>query len=431
MNKSQLKIKWGKYADTDKLVDDIMCLLTRYNHRNSEHGVCCVLDKFFTNKEPLINILQKSKYYAGDLRIVLDEQLERRGNKYEIDNCVYNFPSVVNAAEHIKKKTDANNKTMGDYFRIGKHKVSLTDLEDKTFIASMSDRTKALSTFDYDGYTMESVEQYDKFVSSLHKLRSVTDSTISEYTAEYLKEYKIASGTKTSRAFNKICHHFAVDKLPLYNKEFAKYADMVSGLKRDVKFFISVNPLDYLTMSFGVNWGSCHSIDKTNIRRSEYNYSGGYCGGTISYMLDSTSIITYVHNTMPENYETGKVYRNMFHLGGDGVLLQSRIYPQGNDGCTDLYGEFRAIMQKELTAILGLSSNHWIKRNSVGNINSYGVHYRDYNYNNSCNMSYPAERPQCKTQTMSIGKIGICFYCGESLEGVGSSYLAHSHCTII
>ena len=104
MNKSQLKIKWGKYADTDKLVDDIMCLLTRYNHRNSEHGVCCVLDKFFTNKEPLINILQKSKYYMGDLRIVLDEQLERRGNKYEIDNCVYKFPSVVNAAEYIKKK---------------------------------------------------------------------------------------------------------------------------------------------------------------------------------------------------------------------------------------------------------------------------------------------------------------------------------------
>lgn len=431
MNKNELKTKWGKYIDTDKLVDDMMCLLTRYSHRNSEHGVCCVLDVFFTNNESFINLLQKSKYYVGDLRIVLDEQLERRANRTEVNDCVCKFPSVVKAVDCIKKKTDANNKTMGDYFKVGKHKVSLDDLEDSSFIASLSDRAKALSAFDYDGYTLESVERYDKFISSLYTLRGVTSSTIPQDTADCLKEYKIASGTKTSRAFNKICHHYAVDKAPLYNKEFSKYADMVSGLKRDVKFFISLNPLDYLTMSFGVNWGSCHSIDKYNVRRSEYNYSGGYCGGTMSYMLDSTSIVTYVHNSMPENCETGKVYRNMFHLGGDGILLQSRIYPQGNDGCTDLYGEFRAIMQKVLTEILGLDSNQWTKRSSVSNVNSLGVHYRDYNHNNSCNMSYPTERPQCKTQSISVGDAGICFYCGQSIEGMGSSHLAHSHCTII
>ena len=320
---------------------------------------------------------------------------------------------------------------MADYFRIGKYKVSLADLEDEAFLSSASNRAGALSAFESDGYTSESTAKYSEFVAALRKLRSVTDSTISEYIAGELKEYKVAIGTKTSRVFNKICHHYAVDQSPLYNKEFAKYADMVSGLKRGVKFFISVNPLDYLTMSFGVNWGSCHTIDRYNVRRAENSYGGQYCGGTMSYMLDTTSIITYVHNEMPESHETGKVYRNMFHLGGDGVLLQSRIYPQGNDGCTDLYKEFRFIMQKELTAILGLNDNQWTKRSSVNNIDSHGVHYRDYNYNSSCNISYPTERPQCKNQVMTVGSDRICFYCGESLEGTSSNCLSHVHCSII
>ena len=63
MNKSELKTMWGKYVDTDKLVDDIMTLLTTYNHRNSEHGVCTMLHTFFTNKEPLIQKFISSLLY--------------------------------------------------------------------------------------------------------------------------------------------------------------------------------------------------------------------------------------------------------------------------------------------------------------------------------------------------------------------------------
>jgi hypothetical protein len=430
MNKADIKNKWGQYIDTDKLVDDMMCLLTKYNHRNSEHGVCCVLDKFFTNKEPLINLLQKSESYAGDLRIVLDEQLERHNSQYEVRNCVDTFATRVQAYSCVKKKTDASNKKMEDYFRVGKHKVELSDLNDEAFIASCSQRSSALSAFDNEGYTRESTENYSKFLAAMRRFRDVTSSIIPDENLEYLKEYKVNSGTKTSRAFNKVCHHFEVDKAPQYNKEFAKYADMVSGLKRQIKFFISVNPLDYLTMSFGVNWASCHTIDKMNVRHMDNSYSGQYCGGTMSYMLDSTSIVTYVHNEMPEDYEAGKVYRNMFHFGGEGVLLQSRIYPQGNDGCTDLYREFRYIMQREFTKLLGLAANKWTKRNSVNNIYSSGVHYRDYEHNSSCNISYPSERSQCQHQTMAVGHNGLCFYCGQERDGYNAGTLAHSYCNI-
>lgn len=429
MNKNDIKTKWGQYTDTDKLVDDMMSLLTKYNHRNTEHGICRILDKFFTNKESIINLMQKSENYTGDLRIVLDEELERRCDSNDIYACVNAFPSKIKASECIKQKTDSHGKTMGDYLKIGKQKISIDDLENEELTSALSVRSDALATFTNDGYTIASTEEYSRFTSAIDIFKYITSSTILER-GEHLAEYKITNGMKTSRAFNKVCHHFKADKAPMYNKEFAKYADMVSGLKRKIKFFISVNPLDYLTMSFGVNWASCHTIDKYNRRNMPNNYSGAYCGGTMSYMLDSTSVITYVHNEMPENYETGKVYRNMFHLGGDGVLLQGRVYPQGNDGCTDLYKEFRFIMQKELTKMLGLDKNKWIKRGSVNRVESIGVHYRDYNSFSDCNISYPTERPLCQYQTITVGSEGICPYCGESADNLGASYLSHSCCSV-
>ena len=430
MNKNDIKEKWGQYIDTDKLVDDMMALLTKYDHRNTEHGVCRVLDAFFETKEPLIKLLQKSEHYAGDLRIVLDEELERRSSSTDVLQFMRGFSSAVNAEGIIKKKTDANNKTIDDYIKIGRQKITADDLDNAEFISVMQTRASDLSAFTNDGFTVASVDRYREFTYAIDPFYRITASAIPNDIAEFLGHYKVHKGTKTSRAFNAVCRYFAVDKAPAYNKQFAMYADMVSGLKRHIKFFISVNPLDYLTMSFGVNWASCHTIDKLNVRRMSNSYSGMYCGGTMSYMLDPTSIVTYVHNEMPESYEDGKVYRNMFHLGGEGVLLQGRVYPQGNDGCTDLYKEFRSIMQKELASLLGLENNKWTRRSSIQNVVSSGVHYRDYNNYTDCNISYPSERPQCSEQIICVGSERICFYCGESAESIDSGCLAHHYCNI-
>ena len=86
MNKRELSTKWSKYCDTDKLVDDAMALLTEYNHRNTEEGVCAMLDKYFTNKEPLIKMFMTSKNYIGDMRIAVEREFLRGVNNSEINN---------------------------------------------------------------------------------------------------------------------------------------------------------------------------------------------------------------------------------------------------------------------------------------------------------------------------------------------------------
>ena len=87
MNKADLKKKWSKYCDTDQLVDDMRNLLNNYNHRNSIHGVCTLLDTYFEQKAPMIEMFMKSKHYIGNMRISLEKEFERQLNS----NAIYNF----------------------------------------------------------------------------------------------------------------------------------------------------------------------------------------------------------------------------------------------------------------------------------------------------------------------------------------------------
>ena len=432
-SKATLKEAWGKYCDTDKLVDDVMALLSKYKHRNSEYGVCVMLNEYFTNKKDLIELLSKSKHYMGDMRIVLDIELARDNNEADIYDFCTKFSNKVNAESVILKYADEDGKKLGDYLRTGIQSVKARDLARPKTMALLNAASEKQARFTSNGATVSSAEELSEFNQSLGKFARATTPLINANITSTLPEkYNIHSEMKTSRAFNRMCSFYGVDKAPKYNKLFAQYADMVSGLKRKLKFFISVNPIDYLTMSFGINWASCHTIDKTNQRHMENNYSGMYCAGTVSYMLDSTSIITFVHNHIPTDWEDGKIYRCMFHYGND-VLVQGRVYPQGNDGNTDLYKAFRSYVQNELTPLLGLTDTTWVKKPDgevSSNVNSIGRHYRDYTNFSHCNVSYPRERSYNKNNIISIGHRNICTFCGEEFDG-GSGAISHSRCCII
>lgn len=435
MNKADLKQRWGQYCDTDKLVDDIMYLLTKYQHRNSEHGVCKMLDVYFTNKSPLIELLKKSEHYVGDMRVVVDLELEREIDRNEVYYFCVSFPQDVESSAAILKTTDVNGKKRADYLATGTKSLNAKDLANADVVNNLCKNNANRDQFDAEGYLKESVKAANRFSRAIcNRFAEIHKAVLSSYDCDSLQDnvdYKLAPGMKTSRAFNRVCAYYGVDKLPKYNKLFAQYADLVAEGKRKLKFFISVNPLDYLTMSFGKSWSSCHTIDKFNKRGMPNDYNGMYCGGTMSYMLDGSSIITYVHTRMPETFEDGKLYRNMFHFENN-MLIQSRVYPQSNDGATDLYQIFRQIVQKELSQMLGLESNVWIKKTkgAGSSTDSTGVHYQDYVHFSSCNASYPKEKPECANNIVHIGHHRVCPYCGEEFEGGSSGRLTHSACIL-
>lgn len=431
LTKADIKEAWGQYCDTDKLVDDVMALLTKYGHRNTEHGVCTMLNEYFTNKKDLIELFQKSANYIGDMRIMIDIELERENNADDIYSFCENFYNNVGASKLILKYEDEYGKKIDDYIRTGIKCITAKDLMKPEVVAKLKNVTDARNKFADDKATLASHAIENECYSAMRKFKMFRLSTIDKEFSESMDEkYKVREGMKTSRAFNRVCGFYGIDKLPNYNKLFAKYADMVSGLKRKLKFFISVNPIDYLTMSFGVNWASCHTIDKGNRRGMDNAYSGMYCGGTVSYMLDSTSIVTFVHNHVPTDWEDGKIYRCMFHYGKD-ILVQGRVYPQGNDGRTDLYKVFRNYVQDELAPIIGLTDTVWRKKEDgdvSGNVDSYGVHYRDYTNFENCNVSYPRERSESRDNVINIGHSGICANCGKPITENGR--ISHGSCLI-
>jgi hypothetical protein len=431
MNKRELGAKWSKYCNTDKLVDDAVALLREYGHRTTEKGVCAMLDTYFTNKEPLIKMFMTSKNYIGDMRIAVEREFFRAINSPELRTFFSNISAKLYLNEFLRDKNE-DGQTIFDCLRTGKSSIDIGELPSD---AKQAVKIAAMRKFDYDTFkTNASHNELGEFNQHIDFFRNMTSATLTRnYQWSASKGTPLLrKGTKTSRAFNTVCAYYGIDKLHPeekvvngvtktvypYNKVFAEYSDLVSDLVRKMQFIISLNPLDYLTMSNGVNWISCH-----NIR------SGGCMGGTMSYMLDNVSIITFVVEKLGEDiHKIPKVYRQMYHYENN-LFMQSRLYPQGNDGATNLYDKFRDYVIDEFSEMLGVEgewrflvgSNYCTKHAISANGSK---HYPDYMYNRSAGIFYPVNNePRIRNHVMTIGYTPICVNCGKPLSEHGR--LAH------
>ena len=253
-----------------------------------------------------------------------------------------------------------------------------------------------------------------------YNLECYAEKTLSEYTACFLNtvvpSLKVRAGQKTSRAINKLCCYLGFDKVDGYNREFAKYADSLNPLSIKRHTVLSINPLDYLTMSFGNSWASCHTIDKSNKRGMPNSYSGCYSSGTISYMLDPSSMVLYTVDTSYEGneyWDQPKINRQMFHWGEE-KLVQGRLYPQDNDGDDSSYAPYRNIVQDIMSTIFGFP-NLWTLKKGTSEaskyIESYGTNYPDYYHFENCSIS--RIKGSENENRFTVGVRPICIDCGD------------------
>ena len=227
------------------------------------------------------------------------------------------------------------------------------------------------------------------------------------------------TGQKANRVVNKIMKYLGYDKHPDYNREYAKYADAMSPMTIKRHTILSINPIDYLTMSFGNSWASCHTIDKTNKRGMPNTYEGQYSSGTMSYMLDGTSMVFYTVDAKydgDEYYNEPKVHRQMFHFQTP-CLIQGRLYPQDNDyKDNDFYKQYRNLVQKIMSEIYEVPNLWSIQRRTseaLEHVISHGTHYQDYVYYDNCTISTLKSGEDSTHFTVVIGHKPICVYCGK------------------
>lgn len=191
---------------------------------------------------------------------------------------------------------------------------------------------------------------------------------------------------------------------------------------------ISVNPIDYWTMSFGHNWASCHTIDTNNNRGAEHSYHGEYCAGTTSYLYDPSSVIFYTVDAEYDGNEfelQDKMQRCVFALQHD-KMYQGRVYPDGRDGGDQGYAaQFRAIMQKVVADCLEVN-NLWVVKKGTApccdNIYHLGGYaYADWSSCDDSSMSFLKINDIINEENrININAIGRCISCGSELDAHNS-----------
>ena len=217
------------------------------------------------------------------------------------------------------------------------------------------DRETGIGDIKFDALVGDAPFQFKHTVGLINEMyglaasQYIPDDYNLEYINQFNEDWRFRPGMKTTKAIGQICKTYGWDKLPDYNKEYAKFCDALSPIKVTRHTCLSVNPVDYLLMSHGNSWKSCHYIGDSP------HQAGCYSSGTISYMLDEHSMIFYTVGADFDdiNIETEpKIQRQVFGYN-DFQITQSRLYPQSNDyGAKDIYTEIRNIVQKVIADCL-------------------------------------------------------------------------------
>lgn len=230
-------------------------------------------------------------------------------------------------------------------------------------------------------------------------------------------KFSLNVGAKFSRVMNAVLRavieqgHIAC---PDYEKWFAAFSDAVKTKPEKLKFVLSIHPADYMRMSFGNSWESCHKLGR-----------GCYQAGTLSYMLDTCSMVGFVvkPECKDEYWKEGKIFRQMFMYNG-AEMLKSRLYPDysTNDA---IYGTAFADC---VAKILDIPSD-WKKVNTTLTTMAQGkgsVAYPDFtfSYYNTWSLVNPIYLTDDAfiVKTTPIGEPPMCPKCGREHKSRNTCY---------
>ena len=444
-------------------------LLEEYNYPYSDHGLQVLFSTYAENKKKLIGLFSKHPNWNPErLYISFSADLHR---SCDMESAKVFFDWILK--ENAKKASENNVKyeghTYDEWYDIwwndkrnknGEHAIECMRKIDKENIKYTDYYYHAYITYFLTPEMNDEIVVFEDFIKYTEKrvyTSSVLTNTEEFNDAEYINNLfsflkkengnpvlRVQNGQKWSRVVNKVCTIYGYNKIvdmqtsewytdgvyhsrtqdKGYNYQFAAFADSINPFTITRHTVLSLNPIDYWTMSFGTNWASCHTIDKENMRHSSNNYSGCYSSGTESYMLDESSFIMYT--VTPDFDETrglenaDKERRCVFFYGED-KLIQSRVYPDGRDGGdASIAGDFRSIAQKVIAECLNAPNLWMLERKTAGHYidTVHGsTHYTDYNHYSDNTVSFLKRSENDNEKNVKMIPVGhepICPNCGNS-----------------
>ncbi len=394
-------------TEMESLIDEGTELLGKYFPDNevTRNGMETIFREYFRNKGWLINAFQKMPGYNGKYQVVISGANYNR--PIDREKAAVALSKIASWAYHHDTKTER-------YFCYRALKSILAFISENENPTVIDDElANAINYFAKDNSINVPVREGMKITKIIDKIAKVGD----------LKEWVELHEEHWMDAVNGIPHSITKDYG--WNKQRAEFGDSMSPIVSKVTAVLSCNPIDYWTMSFGEKWASCHTIDKLNLRGHQgrggnQTYTGAYCGGTESYMLDTSSfMLYYISDSYSGNYPEleDKKKRCMFYIGED-KIVQSRVYPDGRDGGeASIAKDMRTLVQKLFADAYNVT-NMWSLSKGTYEcgevITSEGPHYRDYNCYEDCNVSYLKRFGDWKNKWMIyVGHDPICPNCGR------------------
>jgi hypothetical protein len=444
-------------------------LLEEYNYPYSDHGLQVLFSTYAENKKKLISLFSKHPNWNPErLYISFSADLHRN---CDMESAKVFFDWILK--ENTKKASENNavceGRTYDEWYNIwwnnqkneeGKHAIECMRKIDKENAKFVDFHYHSCLTYFLSPEMNDKISAFEDFIKYVEKRvnsSSVLTNTEEFNDAEYINNLfgflkkengnpllRVQNGQKWSRVVNKVCTIYGYNKIvdmqtsewytdgvyhsrtqdKGYNYQFAAFADSINPFTITRHTVLSLNPIDYWTMSFGTNWASCHTIDKNNTRGSSNSYSGCYSSGTESYMLDESSFIMYT--VTPDFDETrglenaDKERRCVFFYGED-KLIQSRVYPDGRDGGdASIAGDFRSIAQKVIAECLNAPNLWMLERKTASHYidTAYGsTHYTDYTHYSDNTVSFLKRSENDNEKNVKMIPVGhepICPNCGNT-----------------
>lgn len=339
-----------------------------------EDGIINNVDKWFNAKEHLITRLsQHPAWNAESLAVIVPFEEERTISEEDARSALFRMHNCM------------------------------TDL-------GLTDTAKQLN--DVIGYASHSSSVTDDMVERLRGMEGLA--------------LLPTAGMKMSRYVRKLCmtSGYDLDKDDRWRSEFSKYADIINPMNRNRLFYFSVNPADYLTMSLGNSWSSCHALVPDMV--ADASSCAEYRAGCMSYMVDPSSVVGYVLDADCDyeepSYLCGKITRQMYLLHPSlRLFVQSRAYPGMS---RETARKHRAIVHEILSSVGGFDNKWAAPRRGCDYSEKVAfqcndLHYPDYLYEYSSLVTSmtvdlkDAFESGDYDGSIDVGGDPYCFLCGK------------------
>ena len=364
-----------------------------YGSAEDRIGLMTNIKRSIEAKSWLMEIFKNSPYHNGKGQLILPMEIERPVDEDVIQDYANYIRDIAEQYLMPEARIDGYtySSAIEEKYRIGRYITAVNYMNLKTndviiegthFSEYKKLHDKVDSIVDdfcfnyhcvrYEFYTeMENKYKYDKVMKLANAIRNCVGHLLEndediEVLSEAFPHSQCRKGIKISRCVQKCLKEIGLYQLAMehekemFNRMYAKWTDAVSPMKIKKWSVLSINFVDYITMSHGDTWTTCLNTDKALKFTSGMWSSGFNSKRVLDYALDGSTMVFY---TIDDKYDGDdfelqpKQTRQLFHFG-EGKLVQARLYPQSNVSRRIIYDQYRANVEHLLANALN-EANLW------------------------------------------------------------------------